>query len=239
MNLFAFFSRASDNFNLPNFVKRTDFSKFRSRLDLLSHIILTAKAQEVAEIGVWKGEFASYILSSCKGVRKYYLIDPWKKLDDWNKPFNVESEMFSNIYDEAMDKLSFAMDRTVTLRGKTNEVIKDIPNNSLDIAYIDGDHTLKGITIDLINVLPKIKDNGLIVGDDFTETIWQHDRQFEPTLVCPFSVYFAEAHNLPIAALPYNQFIIQKSPHLHFSFTDITGKYKQLSLTELANLKNN
>jgi len=118
------------------------------------------------------------------------------------------------------------------LRGRTKEVVGHIPDQSLDLAYLDGDHTLRGITIDLIKLLPKVKEGGLIGGDDFTDNPWQHDVRHEPTLVCPFSIYFAEAMDLPIMALPFNQFVIQNCRGASFSFTDTTGKYGDVSLNK-------
>jgi hypothetical protein len=48
------------------------------------------------------------------------------------------------------------------LRGRTRELINQIPDDSLDFAYIDGDHTLRGITIDLVRLLPKMREGGVI-----------------------------------------------------------------------------
>jgi len=203
-----------------------------SRVELWQQVLDIQQTKTMLEIGVWKGDFAEQILRSCKSVDRYYMIDPWANLPNWNKPFNVDSEMFEKIYREAMHKTEFAADKRVVLRGRTQEVIDAIPDNSLDFAYIDGDHTLRGITIDLIKVLPKIKEGGLIGGDDFINTPWQHDISYEPTLVCPYSIYFAEAHNLPIAALPHNQFLIQKDSVAKFSFTDSTGNYRDISLSK-------
>jgi hypothetical protein len=140
--------------------------------------------------------------------------------------------MFDDVYAEAMEKTAFASRRVVVLRGRLKEVIDEIPDESLDFAYIDGDHTLRGITIDLIRLFPKMKRNGLIGGDDFTPNPWQHDTRFEPTLVCPFSIYFAEAMDIPIVALPFSQFLIQKRADASFSFVDFTGKYSDLSLNK-------
>ncbi|MEO0338135.1 MAG: riboflavin synthase, partial [Bacteroidota bacterium] len=53
---------------------------------------------------------------------------------------------------ETLDKTNFAKEKRIILRGKTTEVINKIKDNSLDFVYIDGDHTLRGITIDLINI---------------------------------------------------------------------------------------
>ena len=133
-----------------------------------------------------------------------------------------------------MAKTAFAESKIRVLRGTTLDVIDQIPDGSLDFAYIDGDHSLRGITIDLVNLLPKIKPGGLIGGDDFAPRPWQHGPGFEPTLVCPFAIYFAEAKRLPIVFLPFNQFMIRNRPKLGFSVTDATGCYTDTALSQLA-----
>jgi len=203
-----------------------------SRFELWRQVLNATNAKTMVEVGVWKGGFAKEILGQCETLEKYYMIDPWATLPDWNKPFNVDTKVFDDIYSEAMNNISFASEKVVVLRGRTKEVIEKIPDESLDFAYIDGDHTLRGITIDLIKLLPKMKKNGLIAGDDFTPNPWQHDVSFEPTLVCPFSIYFAEAVDHPIIALPFNQFLIQKRGDSSFSFVDHTGRYNDISLNK-------
>lgn len=204
-----------------------------SRFELWRQVLNTTKAKTMLEIGVWKGDFAKDILEHCKAIERYYMIDPWATLPDWNKPFNVGTKVFEEIYKEAMNKVDFASEKIFVLRGRTKEVIEKIPDGSLDFAYIDGDHTLRGITIDLIKLFPKMKENGFIAGDDFTPNPWQHDTRFEPTLVCPFSIYFAEAMNVPIISLPFNQFLIQRKSKSSFSFVDRTGRYGDISLNKL------
>jgi hypothetical protein len=83
-------------------------------------------------------------------------------------------------------------------------------------------------------VFPKIKDGGLIGGDDFVDKPWQHGPAHEPTLVCPLAVYFAEAMRLPFVALPHKQFLIQKATDTAFSFVDLVGTYSDLSLNKLS-----
>lgn len=203
-----------------------------SRTGLWLRAMQTMPARHMAEIGVWKGDFAQEILAQRPDIERYYMVDPWARLPDWNKPFNVAPEAFEAVYAEAMAKTAFARDRTVVLRGRTMEVLDRIPDRSLDFAYVDGDHTLRGITIDLIRLLPKMKPGGVIGGDDLSNDPWQHDARFEPTLVCPFAIYFAEAIGLPFVALPMNQFMIQIAPQKGFSFTDTTGQYRDLSLNK-------
>lgn len=199
------------------------------RFDFWVNICNHFSFKEILEIGVYKGDFSAKLLRGCESIRKYYMIDPWQNLENWNKPCNVSNEDFEKIHNELLLQTNFAKEKRVILRGRTAEVIHRIKDNSVDFIYIDGDHTLHGITIDLFNAWQKTKQGGIIGGDDFSETIWQHSKNFEPTLIFPYAVYFAEAVGAQIYALPFRQYLIKKSD-IGFRFTDLTGKYNDQSL---------
>jgi hypothetical protein len=201
-----------------------------SRVDLWTAFARETGSARVAEIGVYRGRFAARMLDDCPGIETYYMVDPWRSLEDWNKPANTTDDTFERFYRESLDRTSAHEAKRVVLRGTTTEVIDRVPDGSLDFAYVDGDHTLRGITIDLIRVFPKVREGGWIGGDDFTPSIWQHDDTFEPTLVFPLAVHFAEAVGAPIYALPHRQFLIEKSAGSHHAFTDLTGRYGDTGL---------
>ena len=134
-----------------------------SRFQMWEQVLNATGAESLAEVGVWKGDFARHVLQQCGSIERYFMIDPWASLPDWNKPFNVDTQVFEDVYAEAMEKTAFASEKVVVLRGRTKEVIDEIPDESLDFVYIDGDHTLRGITIDLIKVFSKIKKAALFV----------------------------------------------------------------------------
>lgn len=206
------------------------------RYQLWSDFINKNNCATACEIGVYKGDFAQVMLERCTGIQSYYMVDPWRNLSDWNKPANTDNEEFERYFNQTMDKTEFAKEKRHILRGKTTEVVQDIKDQSLDFAYIDGDHTLKGITIDLSCIWSKVKPGGFIAGDDFCSTIWQHYDDYEPTLVFPYAVYFAEAMQTKIIALPFDQFLISKEEN-GFEFIDLTkGKYKTRDLKDLINL---
>ena len=216
--------------NIPKQIVKQCVEKSDSRFDLWIRLVDSFKVKSMAEVGVYKGDFAYRLLEKCDSIEKYFMIDPWRHLDDWSKPANKNNNTFEKFLSETKEKTSFAANKTVILRGKTTEVIEKIPNNALDFAYIDGDHTLKGITIDLIRLFDKVRVGGWIGGDDFSQSIWQHTPNYEPTLIFPFAVYFAEAVGAKIYALPYSQFLIEKNEVESFSFIDLTGKYNNLEL---------
>jgi hypothetical protein len=203
-----------------------------SKFDFWIKFLKCTNIKKLAELGVYSGDFAQQLLKNCESIAQYYMIDPWRHLDNWNKPANKENKMFEQLLSETISKTNFAADKRTILRGKTTEVIERIPDGSLDFAYIDGDHTLKGITIDLIRIFPKIRDGGWIGGDDFSKTVWQHATKFEPTLVFPFAVYFAEAVGARIYALPNAQFLLQKDSNQTFAFVDITKSYGDVCLRD-------
>jgi hypothetical protein len=201
-----------------------------SRAELWTRIVAEVRARSVAEIGVYRGQFAAKLLNACPAIERYYMIDPWRHLDDWNKPANKSDDVFEGFYRESMERTSEHEAKRVILRGTTTEVIDEIPDGSLDFAYVDGDHTLRGITVDLIRVFPKIRDGGWIGGDDFSPSIWQHKEEFEPTLVFPLAVHFAEAVGARIYGLPFKQFLIEKTPGAKHEFVDLVGDYGDLEL---------
>ncbi|MES0861352.1 class I SAM-dependent methyltransferase [Ruegeria sp. SCPT10] len=166
------------------------------------------KCRSVCEVGVWKGQFAETLLTQVAQIEHYTLIDPWRNLPDWNKPANKTDIEFEEIRNEALRRVSPFLDKVTEIRDTTRNAQSQIPDRSLDLAYIDGDHTLRGITIDLHAMLPKIHKDGFIGGDDFTKTIWQHSQEYSPSEVFPYAIYFCEAQGLPIYTLPFNQFLI-------------------------------
>ena len=71
-------------------------------------------------------------------------------------------------------------------------------------------------------MFPKVRDGGWI-GGEILPVIWQHDEPYEPTLVFPFAVHFAEAVGAPITSLGRRQFLIEKADgHV---FRDVTARY--------------
>src|SRR5260370_16906033 len=78
-----------------------------SRFDLWLRLLHTASLECAAEIGVWKGDFAQAILANFSVLTKYYMIDPWAHLPDWNKPFNLNDHTFEAAYPVSLPNTYF------------------------------------------------------------------------------------------------------------------------------------
>lgn len=198
------------------------------RFDFWARFIDHHQLRTFAEIGVRRGVFAQYVLQRCPSIERYFMVDPWRHLEDWNKRGNVSDEAHANFFVQAMERTAFARDRRVVIRGRTIEAVRSLPDQ-LDAIYIDGDHTLRGITLDLVLLYDKVARHGFIGGDDFTPSIWEHGPEFEPSLVFPFAVHFAEAKGVGIYGLPHKQFVIAKAER-PFHFHDQTGRYEDTAL---------
>ncbi|MEP3636151.1 MAG: class I SAM-dependent methyltransferase [Paracoccaceae bacterium] len=207
-----------------------------NRKAFLSRILTLAESKDVCEVGVWRGELSAYLLEHCPDIHNYTMVDPWRSLDNWNKPLNKSKPVFDEAYRMALAATDFAKEKRRILRSETLSAVADIPDNSLDVAYIDGDHTLRGILIDLIKMYPKVRSGGIIIGDDFSQNAFVHGGNFEPTLVFPTAVYFAEAMDKPIYCLPYTQFAILKQEKSPFLFNTNLAPSKPATVLDV--LKN-
>src|SRR5215217_6371320 len=89
-----------------------------NRFELWATFLDRITARKVAEIGVYRGAFAARMLASCPAIETYYMIDPWRHLDDWNKPANYDDATFQRFFEEALDKSRDYERQRVVLRGR-------------------------------------------------------------------------------------------------------------------------
>jgi hypothetical protein len=97
-------------------------TKGPTRFDYWVQILEMTGVKRVAEVGVWKGDFAAHVLSCCPSIEEYVMLDPWRHLGGWNKPRNTDQKTFDLVYNEAMAKTDFAQSRRKILRGTTMEM---------------------------------------------------------------------------------------------------------------------
>ncbi len=137
--------------------------KYRTQLgDLLSHHGLSGHA---VEIGVAEGRNAEVLISQ-PSITKLYLIDAWTRLDQPGDGGNTQS-WHENNFVEAQQRVSKHKDKAVFLKGMSSQMIQSIPDDSLVLAYIDGDHAYEGALRDLRAIYPKVKKGGIISGHDY------------------------------------------------------------------------
>ena len=124
-----------------------------------------------AEIGVWKGEWASFV-NDAINPDKYYLLDPWKFVPDplhpdrWYGGASAKSqEDMDDIYENVCSTFKDSENIEI-IRTRSEHAEQYINQDELDWIYIDGDHSYEAVTKDLEISFRLVKSGGLITGDD-------------------------------------------------------------------------
>lgn len=116
-----------------------------------------------AEIGVYKGEFTEKL---CKAGLKIYGIDPYIVYKNYRKhPKEIDYEEMYGMAKKLEEKYDCHIIRKTSM-----EATDDIPDESLDFVYIDGNHSIPYIIEDIYEWNKKVKKGGIISGHDYCTT---------------------------------------------------------------------
>jgi len=142
---------------------------------IVTHLAQIAHAQNIVEIGVAYGYHADFICTNLPSI-KYTGVDPYLAGYDAEDIFcNDVQKLFQEAQPQiAMDRLYSAVSsnlkkfegRASLIREKSWLAAQHFQDRSLDIVYIDGDHTYEAVVKDLAAWHPKIKKGGILCGDD-------------------------------------------------------------------------
>jgi hypothetical protein len=136
--------------------------EIKYRLDLYK---LLPKNPVTCEIGVAEGNFSLDICTVWKPSR-HYLVDNWSPIGvsgDGSFP----QEWHNANHASAVAKMLPFKEVAVFLRGPSWHMAEHVADNTLDILYLDADHSYEGVKKDLEAWYPKVKDGGVIAGHDF------------------------------------------------------------------------
>jgi cephalosporin hydroxylase len=129
----------------------------------------------IYEIGTWTGESAVFFARKCKHI---YTIDNGMNNISPNINNNINENINTNeknintnkfFYDKRVKEFNslYNTDKITLIENTSENIANIIPDNSIDLVYIDADHSYDGIKNDIKLWLPKIKNNGYISGHDY------------------------------------------------------------------------
>ena len=126
----------------------------------------------VAEIGVAAGDFSERILREGR-ASELHLIDPWvhqDRADYLTDDNNVAADAQEQRYIDIQSRYAAEIEsgQVHVHRAFSQDRMPEFADGSLDWVYIDGMHTFDAVTLDLNMSWGKIKDDGFILGHDFT-----------------------------------------------------------------------
>jgi len=143
---------------------------------IFAKIIRENNYKTVAEVGIGYGTHAKSLLKETD-VERLYLVDPMVYYPNDRFSSDIESKTcdvqgvttpFEGMVSLITSELEPWKNRYTWFRTKSLEVTSEqIPDESLDAVFIDGDHTYDAVLADLAFWWKKVKVGGHVVGDDY------------------------------------------------------------------------
>jgi len=124
------------------------------------------------EVGTHRGMYVEKFMPYWEG-KKLFCVDPWYNPEGYEaqsrclRGLGVDRDLDYSLTEKVAAKFA---PRIKLLKMLSEEAAPKFEDNSLDFVYVDGDHSLPGITLDLKLWYPKVKSGGLLAGHDIVTT---------------------------------------------------------------------
>lgn len=117
------------------------------------------------EVGVYEGHNAQRILDFLN-IKELVLVDPWRQYMDINTGVTKDDSFYEPMYQKI--KIKFSNNPEVRIiRDTSLNAARMFSNEYFDFVYLDGDHGYDAVLADLEAWYPKLKEFGVMCGDDF------------------------------------------------------------------------
>lgn len=134
---------------------------------LVEHAKNLPKNAKYLEIGSYLG--CSAHLIALHSDATIWCHDIWKEKWEDNKDASdkecIRTEDFFYVFYDNVKKNNM-QNRIIPIRGDSKYTVGIHDRESIDLAFIDGDHTYEGVLADFRNVLPLVKKGGIILAHD-------------------------------------------------------------------------
>lgn len=117
-----------------------------------------------AEIGVYRGWYSKKLLEGIPDL-KLYCIDTWSIYRGY-KDYEKGDDLI-DAYEEAKENVKGH--NGVLIKGKSNEIVKEFEDESLDFVYIDANHSYEYVVEDIALWSKKVRKGGIVSGHDYDQ----------------------------------------------------------------------
>jgi hypothetical protein len=145
---------------------------FCDRAEMLLALEVTPGAI-IGEVGVALGGFSAFLLEYLKPAEfvAFDLFNLHTLPELWEQQTSVLFEGRTHL-EYYRDRFAGAASRVVIEEGCSHETLKRYADGHFDILYIDASHTYQDVKADAAIAKHKIKENGLLVFNDYI--MWDH-----------------------------------------------------------------
>jgi hypothetical protein len=141
----------------------------------LTKVINENRFRNVAEIGIGYGTHAKYLLETTS-LERLFLVDPMKYYPGdlfastiMEMTPRTPGNNFNEMYELINNYLSPYNSKYTWLRKESLAVEHyEIPDQSLDCVFVDGDHSYQAVIADLEFWYKKVRVGGQLLGDDYS-----------------------------------------------------------------------
>jgi len=152
-------------------MKKHDYPKKKHR-DMITDIIKYEDYKIIAEIGLEKCRMTKSVLKNCNNIiTQYWAIDIFEANDSHERYFlsNITKKMWKEMYFYAC-RLMHYFPQLHILKMSSLQAAKIFPNKYFDLVFLDSDHRYESTKAEIEAWLPKVKENGILSGHDYTAT---------------------------------------------------------------------
>lgn len=121
----------------------------------------------IAEIGVAEGNFSEDMLKWPIKPRKVYMVDRWKSVRSQKGDAAHSQHWHDKNLATVLARTAIYGSRAIVLRGDSIVVCNQVPDKSLALVYIDGDHSYRGVMDDIWAWGQKVIDGGVMAFHDY------------------------------------------------------------------------
>ena len=130
---------------------------------------------KIAEIGVARGMLSAKLLN--RSDLHLTMVDSWAPTEDQPERYKetgdslafLSADDAALIKDEAHRRTEFASDRRHIIHATSLSAAESVPDHSLDLVFIDADHTREAVAEDLRAWYSKVRPGGWICGHDYMQ----------------------------------------------------------------------
>jgi predicted O-methyltransferase YrrM len=99
---------------------------------------------------------------------RIYCIDAWEGSEEHQEMDVIKSRELYDVFLENINGADIGY-FIYPIRKWSTEAFEDFEDLSIDLLFVDGDHSFEGCYADLKNFFPKMKHGGIIIGHDYME----------------------------------------------------------------------
>ena len=128
----------------------------------------------IVEIGAWMGKsvkFTAQYIKEKNRKLKYIVIDTFKGSQNEKEHLEIVKKYGGTIKEVFYRNIKNLEDYVTVIEKDSNNAFFDLKDNSVDLLFIDGDHSFEQVSKDILNFYDKVKIGGVISGDDY-HPVW-------------------------------------------------------------------